>query len=122
GVVIGLAALRDPAATAFVVVAMIVAVVAFRDLAAGVALFTVISFFESIPGAGQSATAVKIASALLLVAWLGQVWLHPDRPLLPRDRPGVAWAALAFVAWSIASMLWAADSSKAAAGGSRLIQ
>jgi O-antigen ligase len=122
GVLLGLAALRVPAATAFVVVALAVAAVALRDLAGGVALFTALTFFERIPGAGPSVTAVKLASALLLVAWLGQAWLHPQRPFLPRDRATIAWLMIVFAFWAAASTLWAANVSWAAAGAFRLAQ
>ena len=122
GTLIGISALRAPALTLFAVVALGIGASVLRDLATGIALFIVLSFFEGIPGAGQSVTAVKLASALLLLTWLGQAWAYPDRPLIFRDSPVVAWLSIAFVAWAIASTLWAADAATAASGASRLAQ
>src|SRR4249919_2802597 len=50
--------------------------VVFANLANGVVLFTLIIFFETIPGASVSLT--KVAGALLALAWLATLATRAD--------------------------------------------
>lgn len=119
----GLAVLSPPLAlVAVCAVAFVIAAV--RDLTVGVALFTVITFFESIPGAPTTGlTAVKGVGAVLAVSWLV---LATDRrgnaPFLLRDRPWLAYAAVFLGGWATVSMLWATDPGRSLSDAFRLGQ
>ena len=79
---------------------------AVASVAAGLALFTTLTFFALIPGFGTSfVSLVKIAGAVLLVA-LGR---KVARPSLVREHPLVAGLAVVLAAWAAASALWAPD-------------
>ncbi len=122
GLLLGTSSVVAPALTVAGIVGLAVAAVAFRSLAAGVAVFTVITFFERIPGSGDSVTAVKLVSLALLLAWLAEAAERAERPSLLRDRPHLAWTALAFVVWAFASTVWALDEGGAASSAFRLAQ
>lgn len=88
------------------------AVLAFRNLAAGVALLTALTFFTRIPALSSSGfTFVKLAGVVLALSW-GLVIAHRRGrvPLLLRDHPAVGWSALGFWGWAVLSGLWAPDS------------
>src|SRR4029453_4123016 len=60
-------------------------VVVLRDLAAGVALFTVLIFLERIPTVSSGVTSTtKLAGGVLVLAWLLVVRRDPSTPLLAR--------------------------------------
>jgi putative inorganic carbon (HCO3(-)) transporter len=96
----------------------------FRSLPAGVAFFTVITFFERLPVTqGEGVSGLKIAGAALAGAW-ALVVLNRRRqaPFLLRDHPLVGYGAVLLVGWSLASMLWATDSGIALSDTVRLLQ
>ena len=85
---------------------------AFVDLAAGVSLFTALTFFALIPGIGSSfVSVVKLAGAVLLLA-LGR---RQRGKTLLRGQPLLAWLAIALGTWAFASTVWATDVSRARA-------
>jgi O-antigen ligase len=93
------------------------------DLAAGIVVFTLISFAEVL-ALGGSATAAKGMGALLVLGWLvarmrGSAM--PQRALLHRHR-AIVGAAVALVAWSAISAAWAQSPSTALGGASRYAQ
>jgi O-antigen ligase len=94
----------------------------FRDFTWGVALFTVIAFFDRLPGVGGlESTAAKAAGAVLAAVWLIRVATRgSDVPLLTRAQPVLAFAAAAFVCWAFMSSLWAEDSASAISSSIRL--
>jgi O-antigen ligase len=103
------AVLSPPAAVASVVgIAFLAA--AFTDLAAGVAMFTTVTFFVLIPGLGASfVSVVKLAGAVLLLSLgrkIGQRTLLQDHPL-------IGSVAVALGTWAFASALWAPDVARA---------
>jgi O-antigen ligase len=106
-----IAVLSPPAAIASVIAIAFLAA-AFADLAAGLAMFTTVTFFVLIPGLGASfVSVVKLAGAVLLLAVgrkIGQRTLFQDHPL-------VAAVAVALGTWAFASALWAPDVARARA-------
>ncbi len=101
---VGAVAVVSPAAAVAVVVALGFVAVAVTDLAAGVSLFVVLTFFALIPGIGSSVVSVvKLAGAALVIS-LGR---KKGRPSLLRDHPLVASLAILLVAWTFVSALWA---------------
>ncbi len=108
------------ALTLFVGVAFLV--IAFRNLAAGLALFTVLTFFLRIPGA-PAAAGIKVAGGVLVLSWLfvllakrGQV------SILVRDHPWLAYGGVFFIVWALCTSLWAAAPAHAVFGAFRLSQ
>jgi O-antigen ligase len=90
--------------------------VTFHNLAAGLAFFTLLTFFERLPGIPASGSLLKFAGGVLLFAALRR----SGTPLLFRDRPLMATAATLLVAWALASTLWAVDAAEARTQAFRL--
>jgi colicin import membrane protein len=98
--------------------------VALVDLGAGLALFTILTFFEAVPGVDAAGlTLVRAAGFVLAGAWLLRVARRDsDTPFLFRDRPVLAYAGVAFLGWAAISQLWAPDVGLARTSGLRLVQ
>lgn len=96
---------------------------AFWRLAAGVAVFTVLTFPEFLPGSlGAGATVAKPLGVILAVAWIALVVARRGADqLLPRDRPILFWAATCFVILAAVSSLWAPDTGHVHYQLSRLV-
>jgi O-antigen ligase len=121
---VGVAAVVSPALALAAAVGLVFVAVAFKNLAAGVALFTVTTFFDRLPGVDQAGlTGVKVAGAVLAGSWL--VTLLGERGTAGRvlqERPLLAYGTAAFVSLAFASVLWAADVGVAGASAFRLAQ
>jgi O-antigen ligase len=115
--VLGIAAVVSPAAAAIAVAVLLFVAVAFYDLAAGVALFTTFTFLEALPAAGGDVDAVKAGGFVLVLAALRR----SSTPFLLKEQPKLAYVATFFAGWALASTLWAANVSQAAADGVRLL-
>jgi O-antigen ligase len=124
GSLLGVGAVSSPPLALAVAVGLVFTIVSFRSLAAGVALFTVITFFDRIPGVDSAGlTGVKVAGAVLTVSWLvSLLGAHGTAGNVLRGYPVLAYAALALVSLAFASMLWAADVEVAGASAFRLGQ
>jgi O-antigen ligase len=110
------------AVEALFAVALFVLALFRLDLA--VAFFILLTFPEHLPGSlGVGATMAKPAGAMIAVAWLvTAVARRGDVPLLPRERPALFWAVVAFVALAALSSLWAKDPATTFADLGRLVQ
>lgn len=99
-------------------------VLAFWRLELGVALFVVMTFPEHLPGSlGVGLTLAKPVGAMIALAWIALVVTRRGAvPLLPRDRPALFWASVAFLALGALSALWATDSGTTFTDLSRLVQ
>jgi putative inorganic carbon (HCO3(-)) transporter len=113
---LGAAAVAWPTAALGATIGLIFAAVALYDLAAGVALFAALAFFERIPGSEGGLSPSRLAAIVLVVAALGRV----RAPSLFRDRPVLAAAAIGFAAWALASTVWAADVPQALGASVRI--
>jgi O-antigen ligase len=122
GSLVAVSSVRSPLLTMAGISALALLVLAIRSLAVAVAVFTVVTFFEQMPGFGQSVSFVKLATVGLVISWIGLLTARRWKPVLVRDHPLLTHVALMLVAWAGASTLWAADSSTAAAGAFRLAQ
>jgi len=84
--------------------------VVFTNLAAGVALFAVVSFLDLLPIEGAAVTLPKAAGLLLVVAWLATLAARTDTTNdFFTDHPYVSYLLLLFLGWCAASLLWAED-------------
>lgn len=87
------------------------------DLALGVAIFTLLTYFELLPSAsGPALSFTKVAGLVLAVSWLARIATSSERIRVDfiRDHPGVGVALLAFLAWAGMSLFWA-ESQRGAA-------
>lgn len=122
-VLIGALAVVEPAAALGIPVALAFVWAAFRSLAAGVVLFTLVIPLEYVPGLEADLGFIKLAGGVLVVAWAGRLLRHGrDVPLLLRARPWLAALLIGLVLWALASSLWAADSAVALSSALRLSQ
>jgi O-antigen ligase len=120
---LGFVAVVEPLAAPALVFGIVFVVVAFRNLAAGLALFSALFALDHVPALAGGLTFVKLAGFVLVAAWLGQILTHrDDARLLTRDRPWLSGAAAALVVWGLASSLWAEDSATALSSAFRLGQ
>jgi O-antigen ligase len=95
---------------------------AVRRFSVAVALFTTLTFFERIPGSGHSVTLVKVASAALLLSWIGFLVDRRPLPFLLRDQPLLSYGVFLLVVWAGASGLWATEAGMTRSEVFRLVQ
>lgn len=119
---LGVVSVLSPAGALALVLGLAFVAITFRDFTWGVALFTVVTFFDRLPGVGGlESTAAKAAGAVLAMAWLLRVASRTENvPLLARAQPLVAHSAIFFVGWAFMSALWAEDSGTAISSSVRL--
>lgn len=121
---VGVGASRAPALTLTGIVGLLFVLAASRELALGVALFTVLLFVQRIPGTPTTGlTVVKLAGAVLAILWVARI---VDRrstlPFLLTDHPLFAYTVLLFPGWAFASTLWAESVPEARISAFRLAQ
>jgi O-antigen ligase len=106
------------------VLGLLLIAIALWRLVAGVAIFTVLTFPENLPGSlGAGATLAKPVGVVLIVSWLLSLASERTRSrLLFRDQPLLSASVLAFLVWAIASLVWAVDPGAALSDASRLVQ
>jgi O-antigen ligase len=82
--------------------------VAYRDLAAGLALFTFLTFYDTAGATiAPSFTFSKLAGMVLALVWIVRMVTPGNRfPLLFRDRPMLAAVTLCLAGWVVLSTLW----------------
>ena len=101
-------------------VAAALAVVTVGNLTYGVALFTLLTFFETLPGL-EGVALSRPFGLILVVSWLAALARSPKKlPLLPRDRPALAYLLVLLLGWAAMSASWAADSAVAMSSATRL--
>lgn len=89
--------------------------VVFADLAAGLVLFTFLTFVELLPGADSVAFGfTKLAGLLLAISWLAQLAIRADAKAdLLRVHPMIGGLLVLFIAWAGISFVWAEDTANA---------
>jgi O-antigen ligase len=124
GLVLGVVSARSALVAVVLPLAALFVAAAFRDLALGVVLFTVLAFFQLIPGfEGSSLTLVKAAGLVLAAAWVvALVDRRRTIPFILRDSILVGVGAAAFWLWGSSSALWAIDTGEVATYISRVGQ
>ena len=121
-VFLGLLSVLSPALAVLGAGAALFATIALRNLAAGLAVFTVLTFFDRTTALSEaSLSPVKLAGMVLAVIW---VVLALNRasgiPMLGADFPGFVAVIVLFAVWALASALWAPDRILAASTAFRL--
>ncbi len=116
----GLVAGHSPLIALGGVAGILIAVLMFKDLTTAIMVFTVGSFAE-ILSAGSAASAAKALGGLLLLVWVAALAhrrVGEVRGLLREHRSLVA-CAIALLAWSLLSAVWAESRSTALTGSLR---
>lgn len=88
----------------------------FADLAAGVAVFTLLTFFELLPStSGPALSFTKVAGLVLALSWLATIASRHDSANTDffRAHTATAWFLAAFLAWAGFSAIWAESPSGA---------
>lgn len=110
---LGVAAGTDPklAIGAALGLAFIAAVL--NDLALGLALFTILAFFEVLPAVAGGFTFAKIGGILLALAWLATLTVRGGRGsrAFVAEHPLATTLLLAFLGWVAISAAWAESPS-----------
>lgn len=121
---LGVTAAYSPKTALEALLAIALFVVALYRLDLALAFLILLTFPEHLPGSlGVGATLAKPVGAMVAVAWLFRaVGRRGDVPLLPRDRPVLFWAVVAFVAFGAVSSLWATESGATFSDLGRLVQ
>jgi O-antigen ligase len=93
----------------------------FADLAAGTALFALITFTEFLPGGGAIVSVTKAAGLVLALAWFALIVTRPStRGEFFGTHPVVSVVLVAFVGWSLVSFVWAEEPSTSLSAALRL--
>jgi len=121
---IGAAAVGSPLLVLVGTLGLLFVALAFQNLSAGLAMFTVLTFLEQIPTVSSAGlTLAKLGGGVLAIAWLLAVAKPASGvPFLGQRHPVLAYSALVLLGWTFASMLWAPNPSVAALTGLRLGQ
>ena len=117
GIAVGVLSGHRPLLALVAVAAALFLAGTLSDLAIGLFLFTILSFFDKVPALGGPTISVTKATGLLLaLAWLATVVTREhDRRTLARDHPGLLYLLAVFVLWTAASAAWAESPSDALA-------
>lgn len=82
------------------------------DLFVGLCLFTLVTFTEMLPNLGEISVA-KAVGLVLVVSWLATVVTRRDGGKgFAGDHPAATYIAVLFLAWVLASALWAQDQGR----------
>jgi O-antigen ligase len=109
---VGLLAGLDPVLAIVATLGIGFVIITMVDLTAGVALFAVLSFMDTIyPEQGGILSVPKLVGLLLVLSWLG-LMTTGDLELRRRvfSHPGFLWVLVAFISWASISATWAEDS------------
>jgi O-antigen ligase len=119
---IGVLAGVNPEAAIVAALALGFVLVVFADLAIGLVLFTLLTFFAVLPGLSGAAFAfTKVAGLLLTISWLAVLATRNDAKAdVLRQHPMISAALILFLAWVGLSYTWAELPGSAAGAWSRL--
>ena len=106
---IGLVAAYSPKYAVLGVLGLGLVVLMFTSLTLGLAAFTLVTFFNTLPS-GSSLEFAKPIGFILTLAWLGALAQHRrGMPILSSDHPVLTYLLVAFIAWCGVSSAWAED-------------
>jgi O-antigen ligase len=117
--VLGVIAGLNPALAIVAALGMVFVLVAFADLATGVVLFTLVTFFEVLPSGGSVLT--KLVGLLLALAWLAKLATSSDAKAdFLKQHSAITGILVLFLAWGALSYSWSEQPSDAFTAVSRL--
>ncbi len=99
------------------------AVAVVADVTLGMFLFTMLAFLETVNAGSGALSFIKVAGLILFVSWFAAQATRSRRESrsLLASSPVLAMAVVAFVSWSVISIVWAQSSGKAASSTSRFL-
>lgn len=117
GIAVGILAAHRPLLALIAVGGALFLAGTVSDLAIGLFLFTILSFFDKVPALGGPAISVTKATGLVLaLVWLAAVVTRErGRRTLASDHPWLLYLLALFVIWTAASAAWAESPSDALA-------
>ena len=112
---IGVIAGLDPRLALVAAIGLGFMLVVFANLTTGVVLFTLLTFFELLPGGeGVALSFTKIAGLLLAISWLARMATRADAAGdALREHPMITGVLVVFLAWAGLSFAWAEQPSAA---------
>jgi O-antigen ligase len=116
---LALEAVRSPKIAVIGLAALALALIIFRNLLAGLVIFTILTFPEQLPGV-PGVSLAKPVGALIAFVWLLTMLEHRELPFLPRDEPLLSSFALTLLAWALISAAWATSPGTAVSSSIRL--
>ena len=109
---LGAAAVHSPTLVAAGMAGALLVVLMFTNLVLGVALFTLVTFFQQTPQ-GEALALSKPIGLVVTIAWAAALLQRRQDPMvLTRDRPVLAYMLAAFVGWAAISIVWATDGAE----------
>ena len=116
---LALEAVRSPKIAVIGLAALALSLVIFRNLLAGLVIFTILTFPEQLPGV-PGVSLAKPVGALIAFVWVLTMLEHRELPFLPRDEPLLSSLALTLLAWALISAAWATSPGAAVSSSIRL--
>ncbi len=108
----GLIAGLDPILALGLIVGLGVLALLLTNLTAGLMVFTVVAFLESLPSVSGAPSIAKIVGLFLVLGWAGAVaFSRSDGSSLDFAArfPALVWVLALFLTWVLVSLLWAED-------------
>jgi O-antigen ligase len=120
--VVGVLAGYSPPVAVGLVLAIVFVVVALGNLAAGVCIFAVLSFLDTVLPVQGALSAPKLLGVMLMLSWLALVTAgereHRERIF---SHPAFLFVLLLFVGWTLISATWAEAPGAAILGFTRYL-
>ena len=111
---VGLLAGIDPKLALVASFGLVFVLVLANDLAAGLAVFALVSFLDVLPFGGASVSFAKAVGLLLALAWMATLATRADvENDFASARPFVTYLLIVFLAWVALSSVWAEDPGNA---------
>src|SRR2546421_7211972 len=109
--ILGVLAGADPGIAVIAALGLAFMALAIVNLTAGVCLFAVLSFMDTLFPTGSLVSAPKLIGLLLVVSWLALIATDAERRAHVFDHPAFLWVLVAFIGWIAMSAAWADHTS-----------
>lgn len=110
-VLVGLLAGLSPMLALAAVFGLAFVGIALANLTAGLCVFAVLTFVDSVLPAGGALSAPKLMGALLMVSWLAHLTTDEGRRRRLFEHPAFLYVLALFVLWVTFSLMWAEESA-----------
>lgn len=109
--IVGLLAGVDPSLALVAAFGVAFVAIALSSLTAGLCLFAVLTFVDSVVPADTALSLPKTMGALLVVSWLAHLTTEEGSRRRLFEHPGFLYVLLLLVAWVLLSISWAEESA-----------
>jgi putative inorganic carbon (HCO3(-)) transporter len=105
---VGVLAGVNPTAVIGAAAASVLVALALSDVTVGLLCFGVLAFFQNLPGVSGTVSAAKLAGAVVVLSWVATIAVRRTvRQGLAAAHPGLSYAVVVFLAWTVLSVAWA---------------